>query len=56
MLTPQCLGPEWGERAISQDGQVTTLDLPKAHGIPYKEVYNHGESLPTLYFGGKYSL
>ena len=40
MLTPQCLGPEWGERAISQDGQVTILDLPKAHGIPYMEVYN----------------
>ena len=40
MLTPQCLRPEWGERAISQDGQVTILDLPKAHGIPYMEVYN----------------
>ena len=40
MLTPQCLGPEWGERAISQDGQVTILDLPKAHGIPYMEFYN----------------
>ena len=40
MLTPQCPRPEWGERAISQDGQVTILDLPKAHGIPYMEVYN----------------
>ena len=40
MLTPQCLRPEWGERAISQDGQVTILDLPKTHGIPYMEVYN----------------
>ena len=40
MLTPQCLGPEWGERAISQDGQVTILNLPKAHGIAYMEVYN----------------
>ena len=39
MLTPQCLGPEWGEGAISQDGQVTILDLPKVHGIPYMEVY-----------------
>ena len=27
-----------GERAISQDGQVTILDLPKAHDIPYLEV------------------
>ena len=40
MLTPQCLRPEWGEGAISQDGQVTILDLSKAHGIPYMEVYN----------------
>ena len=40
MLTPQCLRPEWGEGAISQDGQVTILDLPKAHGIPYMEVYS----------------
>ena len=40
MLTPQCLRPEWGERAISQDGQVTILDLLKTHGIPYMEVYN----------------
>ena len=40
MLTPQCLRPEWGKRAISQDGQVTILDLPKAHGIPYMEVYS----------------
>ena len=38
MLTPQCLRPEWGEGAIGQDGQVTILDLPKAHGIPYMEV------------------
>ena len=40
MLTKQCPRPEWGERAISQDGQVTILDLPKAHGILYMEVYN----------------
>ena len=40
VLTPQCLRPEWGERAIGQDGQVTILDLPKAHGIPYMEVYS----------------
>ena len=40
MLTPQCLRPEWGEGAIGQDGQVTILDLPKAHGIPYMEVYS----------------
>ena len=40
MLTPQCLRPEWGEGAISQDGQVTILDLPKVHGIPYMEVYS----------------
>ena len=31
--------PEWGKGTISQDGQVTFLDLPKAHGIPYMEVY-----------------
>ena len=40
MLTPQRLRPEWGKGAISQDGQVTILDLPKAHGIPYTEVYS----------------
>ena len=40
MLLLQCLRPEWGERAISQDDQVTILDLPKAHGIPYMEVYS----------------
>ena len=40
MLLLQCLRPEWGERAISQDGQVTILDLPKAHGIPYMEVFS----------------
>ena len=28
------------ERAISQDGKVTMLDLPKAHGIPYMEVFS----------------
>ena len=28
-----------GEGTIGQDGQVTILDLPKAHGIPYMEVY-----------------
>ena len=38
MLTLQYLRPEWGKRAIGQDGQVTILDLPKAHGIPYMEV------------------
>ena len=40
MLTLQYLRPEWGKGAISQDGQVTILDLPKAHGIPYMEVYS----------------
>ena len=40
MLTLQCLRPEWGEGAIGQDGQVTILDLPKAPGIPYMEVYS----------------
>ena len=40
VLIPQCLRPEWGEGAIGQDGQVTILDLPKAHGIPYMEVYS----------------
>ena len=38
VLLVQCLRPEWGKGAISQDGQVTILDLPKAHGIPYLEV------------------
>ena len=33
------LRPEWGKREIGQDGQVTILDLPKAHDIPYMEVY-----------------
>ena len=40
MLLLQCLRPEWEEKAISQDGQVTILDLPTAHGIPYMEVYS----------------
>ena len=40
MLTLQYLRPEWGEGAIGSDGQVTILDLPKAHGIPYMEVYS----------------
>ena len=40
VLTPQCLRAEWGGGAIGQDGQVTILDLPKAHGIPYMEVYS----------------
>ena len=40
MLTLQYHRPEWGEGAIGQDGQVTILDLPKAHGIPYMEVYS----------------
>ena len=29
------LRPEWGKG----DSHVTILDLPKAHGIPYMEVY-----------------
>ena len=33
------LRPEWGKGAIGQDGQVTILDLPKARGILYIEVY-----------------
>ena len=40
MFTVQNLRPEWGKEAISQDGQVTILDLPKAHGIQYLEVSN----------------
>ena len=38
MFTVQNLRPEWGKVAMDQDGQVTILDLPKAHGIPYLEV------------------
>ena len=38
VLTVQYLRPEWGKGAIGQDGQVTILDLPEAHGIPYLEV------------------
>ena len=38
VLTVQYLRPEWGKGAISQDGQVTILDLPNAHGIQYLEV------------------
>ena len=38
VLLVQYLRPEWGKEAIGQDGQVTILDLPKAHGIPYLEV------------------
>ena len=38
MFTVQYLRPEWGKGAINQDGQVTILDLPKAHGIQYLEV------------------
>ena len=38
MFTVQYLRPEWGKGAIGQDGQVTILDLPKAHSIPYMEV------------------
>ena len=40
VLTVQYLRPEWGKEAIDQDGQVTILDLPNAHGIPYLEVYS----------------
>ena len=29
-----------GRRGNQSDGQVTILDLPKAHGIPYMEVYS----------------
>ena len=39
-LTVWKLGPEWGKGAIIQDGQVTMLDLPKAHGIPYMEAFS----------------
>ena len=38
MFTVQYLRPEWGKGEISQDGQVTILDLPKVDGIPYLEV------------------
>ena len=38
MLTAQYLRPGWGKGAISQDGQVTILDFPNAHGILYLEV------------------
>ena len=40
VLLVQYLRPEWGKGAISQDGQVTILDLPKAYGIPYLEVFS----------------
>ena len=40
VLSLQYLRPEWREGAIGQDGQVTILDLPKAYGIPYMEVYS----------------
>ena len=46
VLTVQYLRPEWGKGVISQDDQVTILDLPNAHGIPYLEVYS---LQPTLY-------
>ena len=39
MFTVQKLRPEWGKEQLVQDGQVTILDLPEAHGIPYLEVY-----------------
>ena len=38
-LTVWMLRPEVGKEAIGQDGQVTILDLPKVHGIPYMEVF-----------------
>ena len=38
MFTVQNLRPELGKGAIGHGGQVTILDLPKAHGIPYLEV------------------
>ena len=38
VLTVQYLRPEWGKGAIDQDGQVTILDLPNAHGILFLEV------------------
>ena len=38
VLTVQYLRPKWWKGAIGQDGQVTILDLPNAHGIPYLEV------------------
>ena len=38
MLSVPKLRPEWGKGAISQNGQVTILDLPKAHGITDMEV------------------
>ena len=38
MFTVPKLRPEWGKGAIGEDGQVTILDLPKAHGIPNMEV------------------
>ena len=49
MLTLQYLRPEWGKGAIGQDGQVTILDLPKAHGIPYMEVSSL-QPCTSLYF------
>ena len=39
-LTVWKLRPELGKGAIGQDGQVTILDLQKAHGIPYMEVFS----------------
>ena len=38
MFTVPKLRPEWGKGAISQNVQVTILDLPKAYGIPNMEV------------------
>ena len=38
LCSVQQLRLEWRERANAKDGQVTILDLPKAHGIPYLEV------------------
>ena len=63
MLPLQYLRPEWGKGAISQDGQVTILDLPKAHGIPYMEVsslqpctllYNTVSKLPCITADGNF--
>ena len=34
------LRPEWGKGAIGQDSQVTILDFPKAHDIPYMDIFS----------------
>ena len=41
-------GQNEGNGAICQDGQVTILDLQKAHGIPYLVVLGGVSCIDTL--------